>query len=116
MEALKKKANDLKCDVTLELKKTHGSNKFFTVKVRGLGYNHKKKDIKQFFKGLKPKSIRVPTKIKGIAYVGFKTEKLMKQALNKNKSFLGDANYELKIKKLVNLLNQEYCNCIITVL
>ncbi|XP_043461012.1 probable RNA-binding protein 19 [Leptopilina heterotoma] len=62
--------------------------KFFTVKIRGLGFNHKKKDLKQFFKPLKPKSIRVPQKIKGIAYVGFKTEKHMKQALSKHKSFL----------------------------
>ncbi|XP_051176560.1 probable RNA-binding protein 19 [Leptopilina boulardi] len=62
--------------------------KFFTVKLRGLGCNHKKKDLKQFFKPLKPKSIRVPQKIKGIAYVGFKTEKHMKQALSKHKSFL----------------------------
>lgn len=64
--------------------------KFFTVKIRGLGFNHKKKDLKQFFKPLIPKSIRVPQKIKGIAYVGFKTEKHMKQALSKHKSFLGE--------------------------
>lgn len=75
--------------------------KFFTVKVRGLAFNHKKKDLKQFFKPLKPKSIRVPQKIKGIAYVGFKTEKLMKQALGKHKSFLDGkqifvAKYEQK--------------------
>ena len=63
---------------------------FFTVKVRGLGFNHKKKHLKQFFKPLKPKSIRVPQKIKGIAYVGFKTDKQMKQALGKHKSFLGN--------------------------
>lgn len=69
--------------------------KFFTVKVRGLAFNHKKKDLKQFFKPLKPKSIRVPQKIKGIAYVGFKTEKLMKQALGKHKSFLGKCYIEI---------------------
>ncbi|XP_047110139.1 probable RNA-binding protein 19 [Schistocerca piceifrons] len=62
--------------------------KFFTVKVRGLAISAKKKDIKQFFHPLKPKSIRIPVKIKGIAYVCFKTEKEMKQALVKNKSFL----------------------------
>lgn len=75
--------------------------KFFTVKIRGLGFNHKKKDLKQFFKPLIPKSIRVPQKIKGIAYVGFKTEKHMKQALSKHKSFLDGkqifvAKYEQK--------------------
>lgn len=71
---------------------THGPLKLLTVKVRGLGYNHKKKHIKQFFHPLVPKSIRVPQKIKGIAYVGFKTEKQLKQALNKNKSFLGESS------------------------
>lgn len=85
LESLKKKSNKQ----ILESKDNHGPKKFFTVKVKGLGYNHKKKDIKIFFKGIKPASIRVPRKIKGIAYVGFKTEKQMKMALNKNKSILG---------------------------
>ncbi|XP_015516900.2 probable RNA-binding protein 19 [Neodiprion lecontei] len=71
-----------------DAKNTHGPLKLLTVKVRGLGYSHKKKHIKQFFHPLVPKSIRLPPKIKGIAYVGFKTEKQLKQALNKNKSFL----------------------------
>ncbi|XP_068085647.1 probable RNA-binding protein 19 isoform X2 [Anabrus simplex] len=62
---------------------------FFTVKLRGLSYNGKKKDVKHFFLPLKPKSIRLPVKMKGIAYVGFKTEKEMKQALTKHRSFLG---------------------------
>ncbi|XP_043270528.1 probable RNA-binding protein 19 [Venturia canescens] len=88
MKALKnnnKKVSSIKEAVD---KTDHGPKKFFTVKVRGLGFNHKKKHIKQFFHPLKPRSIRVPQKIKGIAYVGFKTEIHMKQALNKNKSFL----------------------------
>lgn len=94
MEILKgKKAQDAKPGDTATEKKTesgHGPLKLLTVKIRGLGYNHKKKHIKQFFHPLVPKSIRVPQKIKGIAYVGFKTEKQLKQALNKNKSFLGE--------------------------
>lgn len=90
MEALKKKSQGLKVKDIKETEKKKGTTKFFTVKLNGLACNHKKKDIKIFFKGMKPKSIRVPRKIKGIAYVGFKTEKLMKQALNKNKSFLGE--------------------------
>ena len=89
MEALKKKSTNVKTKDVPAKSTKRGDAKFFTVKVRGLAYNHKKKDLKIFFKGMKPKSIRVPQKIKGIAYVGFKTEKLMKQALNKNKSFLG---------------------------
>ncbi|KAJ8675478.1 hypothetical protein QAD02_011264 [Eretmocerus hayati] len=88
MEALKKKTKGLKIDDISEAKIDYGPNKFYTVKIRGLAFNHKKKDIKLFLKGMKPKSIRVPRGIKGIAYVGFKTEKLMKLALNKNKSFL----------------------------
>jgi multiple RNA-binding domain-containing protein 1 len=61
----------------------------FTVKIRGLTCKSKKKDVKQFFSPLKAKSVRLCRQVKGIAYVGFNTEKEMKQALNKNKSFLG---------------------------
>lgn len=87
METLKK---GKKVDKSIEKSESkHGPVKFFTVKVRGLAYNHKKKDIKQFFRPLKAKSIRVPPKIKGIAYVGFKTEQQLRKALLKNKSFLG---------------------------
>lgn len=89
LESLKKKDGKSKDDESEKVATPqHGSTKFFTVKIRGLGYNHKKKHIKQFFHPVKAKSIRVPQKIKGIAYVGFKTERLMKQALDKNKSFL----------------------------
>ncbi|KAJ8890365.1 hypothetical protein PR048_009873 [Dryococelus australis] len=63
---------------------------FYTVKVRGLPYTAKKKEIKQFFSPLRPKTIRIPPKMKGFAYVGFKTEKDMKRALIKNMSFLGE--------------------------
>ncbi|XP_011054786.1 PREDICTED: probable RNA-binding protein 19 [Acromyrmex echinatior] len=66
----------------------HGPLTLYTVKIRGLAYVHMKKHIKQFFRPIKPKSIRIPPKIKGIAYVGFKTEQAMKKALMKNKSFL----------------------------
>jgi multiple RNA-binding domain-containing protein 1 len=65
------------------------SVQFFTVKVRGLAYKAKKKDVKQFFHPLKPKSVRLPPKSKGIAYVGFKSEKELRQALNKHLTFLG---------------------------
>lgn len=62
---------------------------FLTVKVRGLAYKAKKKDVKQFFHPLKPSSVRLPPKSKGIAYVGFKSEKELRQALNKHLTFLG---------------------------
>ncbi|XP_014229300.1 probable RNA-binding protein 19 [Trichogramma pretiosum] len=87
MELLKKKAKGETVVVKENVQKKH-KKEFFTVKLKGLAYNHKKKDIKNFFKGIPVKSIRVPQKIKGIAYAGFKTERLMKNALNKNRSFL----------------------------
>lgn len=89
MEALKKKQNAICGKESEQSTLKHGSLKFFTVKISGLGYKHKKKDIKLFFCPLKPRSIRIPRKIKGIAYLGFKTESHMKKALLKNKSFLG---------------------------
>lgn len=88
MAALKGKKEPSTDSTTID-KTTHGPTKFYTVKMRGLGYNHKKKHIKKFFQPLKPKSIRVPQKIKGIAYVGFKSEWHMNQALNKDRTFLG---------------------------
>lgn len=49
----------------------------------------RKKNVKAFLKPLKYKSLRIPQNIKLVAYVGFQTEKEMKQALQKDKSFLG---------------------------
>lgn len=88
-ETLKSKSEG---DKKIKEKKKKEFTKLLTVKVRGLAYNHKKKDVKRFFQGMKPKSIRVPPKIKGIAYVGFKTEKYLNQALEKDKTFLGKLN------------------------
>ncbi|XP_034949464.1 probable RNA-binding protein 19 [Chelonus insularis] len=87
MEKLKGKGKDTDKKQSLEKKSTRGNIKLYTVVLRGLGYKHKKKHIKQFFHPLKPKSIRVPVKIKGIAYVGFKSERQRNQALNKDKGF-----------------------------
>lgn len=91
----------------------HGPLTFYTVKMRGLAYKHMKKHIKQFFRPIKPKSIRVPQKIKGIAYVGFKTEQAMKKALMKNKSFLEGkqifvSKYEQKEE--IEDFNKDSCN------
>lgn len=60
----------------------------YTLKVKGLPYNCKKKQIKDFFKPAKVASLRLPPKVKGIAYLGFKKEQDMKQALNKHHSFM----------------------------
>ncbi|CAD1479371.1 unnamed protein product, partial [Heterotrigona itama] len=112
MESLKRKATNVEKEVS-SAKDTskHGSIKLFTVKLQGLAYNHKKKDIKQFFRPLKAKSIRVPAKIKGIAYVGFKTEQHMRKALSKNKSFLDGkqifvTKYETKERKFDEAENE----------
>lgn len=100
MEALKKKQQTAKCEEKSANKPKYGPLTFFTVKMRGLGYKHVKKHIKQFFRPLKPVSIRIPPKIKGIAYVGFKTERDMKKALVKNKSFLdGKQIFVLKYER-----------------
>ncbi|KAJ8942069.1 hypothetical protein NQ318_004094 [Aromia moschata] len=69
-------------------KKVKEKINLFTVKLRDLPYNTKKKDIKQFFKPITPYSIRIPRNIHGIAYVGFKTEKLFNKALVKDRSFI----------------------------
>lgn len=66
---------------------------FFTVKVRGFPCQAKKKDIRQFFAPQKPDSIRLPPKVKGVAYVGFTTEIEWKRALNKNRSFHGTSSF-----------------------
>ncbi|XP_072744526.1 probable RNA-binding protein 19 [Anoplolepis gracilipes] len=90
IEALKKKQQNVKSEEKSLISNVskHGPLTFHTVKLRGLAYKHVKKHIKQFFHPIKVASIRIPPKIKGIAYVGFKTEQSMKKALMKNKSFL----------------------------
>ncbi|KAG5876064.1 hypothetical protein JTB14_004423 [Gonioctena quinquepunctata] len=69
-------------------KKVKEKIKLFTVKLRDLPYNTKKKEIKDFFKPIKCYSIRIPRNIHGIAYAGFKTDKLFNKALLKNRSFI----------------------------
>ena len=62
----------------------------FTIKLRGLPLEIKKSQIKEFLKPNKPFSIRKALRMRGTVFCGFKTEKEMKQALRKNKSFLGN--------------------------
>lgn len=61
---------------------------YHTIVIRGLPYKVKKAMLKEFFKPLKLDSIRLPPKIKGVAYIGFKNKCDAEQCLNKNKSFL----------------------------
>ena len=72
------------------VKKQIAKKEFFTVKMRGFPCQSKKKDIRKFLEPLKPDSIRLPPKVKGVAYVGFASEKDWKNALNKNRSFHGE--------------------------
>ena len=63
---------------------------FFTIKLEGLPFNAKKKDVKKFIgSNMGVKSIRVPRHIKGIAYVGFASEKERQVVMKKDKSFMG---------------------------
>ncbi|RWS16155.1 putative RNA-binding protein 19-like protein [Dinothrombium tinctorium] len=75
----------------------------FTVKLRGLPYNCKKKNVRDFFQPLKPISIRLPPKIKGIAFVSFATARDLNQSLIKHRGFLDGhridvVKYEVKAK------------------
>lgn len=72
------------------MKQGKSENKFFTLVIRGLPYKMKKKTLKEFFRPLKVDSIRIPVKIKGLAYVGFKCEKAMNTALLRDRSFIGE--------------------------
>lgn len=85
---------NLKTDNTVSSKlKTSGKPakniELFVVKLKGLPFKVKKNQIKEFFNPLKPFTIRKALKQNGLAYCGFKTEKEMKSAVFKNKSFLG---------------------------
>ena len=62
---------------------------YFTLKIRGFPCQVKKKDIREFFSPLKPDSIRLPPKVKGVAYIGFASEKEWKKALDKHRSVYG---------------------------
>lgn len=48
-----------------------------------------KQAVKAFIKPLKCRTLRIPRNIRFVAFVGFKKEKEMKQALQKDMSFLG---------------------------
>ncbi|KAH8259063.1 hypothetical protein KR038_012169 [Drosophila bunnanda] len=60
----------------------------FTIKIHNVPYNTKRQEVLKFFKPLKPYSVRLPSKVHGFCYVGFKTEKDMVKGMLKNKSFI----------------------------
>lgn len=76
-------------------KKEKKSIDLFTIKIRGIPFNAKRKDILKFFDKSKPFSVRLPTKSHGFCYVGFKTEKAFQKAMVKNLSFLNGKQLHL---------------------
>lgn len=70
-------------------------NELFTIKIRGIPFKTKRKDVLSFFRPLKPFSIRLPSKIHGFCYVGFKSEREFKKAMLKDHSFLGGKQVQL---------------------
>lgn len=84
MKLLKQKTGERK----KQEKKPKEKIDLHTLKLKGLPYNCNKKALKQFFNPLSLYSVRIPRNIKGIAFIGFKTEEKMKKALLKNKSIL----------------------------
>ncbi|XP_063594561.1 probable RNA-binding protein 19 [Penaeus indicus] len=67
-----------------------------------------KQNIKAFLKPIKFKSLRIPRGCRLVAYVGFKTEKQMNQALQKDKSFIDGARVQVvKFEEVENDTNKE---------
>ncbi|XP_049873113.1 probable RNA-binding protein 19 [Pectinophora gossypiella] len=85
------------------------NRELFHIKITGLPFKCKKKDIKEFFRPLVPYTIRLPLakgrKLSGFCFVGFRTEKEVKKALVKDKLFLG--NHRLHINKHENKAQKE---------
>ncbi|CAG9786817.1 unnamed protein product [Diatraea saccharalis] len=104
MKLLMKKVGGVTTD-TPEIKeqttKKIRNRPLFHVKITGLPFKCKKKDIKEFFRPLVPYSIRLPLgkgkRVAGFCYVGFRTEKELQKALSKDKLFI--ANHRIHIHK-----------------
>ncbi|XP_068158437.1 probable RNA-binding protein 19 [Drosophila tropicalis] len=73
---------------TKKAKPDKSNLELFTIKIHNVPYNTKRQEVLKFFKPLKPYSVRLPGKVHGFCYVGFKTEKDMAKAMLKNKSFI----------------------------
>lgn len=84
-------------------KKEKVVTEYFTLKARGFSCQAKKKDVRDFFAPLKPDSIRLPPKVKGVAYIGFASEKDWKKALDKHRSFHGKTcDHSLSFRRLMH--------------
>lgn len=67
-----------------------------TIKIRNIPFKTKRQDVLTFFKPLKPFSVRLPTQVHGICYVGFKTETDFKKAMLKNRSFWSKIHLQMQ--------------------
>ena len=67
----------------------------FTVKLKGLPYKIKKRQLKDFLLPTKPLSLRFVPNVKGIAYVSFKNEADLKQSLVKHRGFIDGHRIEI---------------------
>ncbi|KAL4715426.1 hypothetical protein ACJJTC_015329 [Scirpophaga incertulas] len=104
MKLLMKKVSGSAQETPINEEQTHKkirNRPLYTIKITGLPFKCKKRDIKEFFRPLVPYTIRLPLgkekKLAGFCYVGFRTEKELKKALNKNKLFI--ANRQIHIQK-----------------
>ncbi|XP_041348002.1 probable RNA-binding protein 19 isoform X2 [Gigantopelta aegis] len=79
------------------------TSKRFVIKMRGMKQFFGEKAIHEFFKPLKPTSIRIPRNSQkrpiGVAYVEFANEKVLEQAMGRNKNFIGTHRVFLKQSK-----------------
>lgn len=80
VKKLSKKVSDKKETMTTSID-------LLTIKIRNIPFKTKRQDVLTFFKPIKPYSVRLPTKVHGICYVGFKTDIDFKKAMLKNRSF-----------------------------
>lgn len=76
-----------------------------TIKLRNIPFKTKRQDVLTFFKPTKPYSIRLPTKVHGICYVGFKNESDFKKAMLKNRSFWSKDFYIQFYDLICNLIS-----------
>ncbi|XP_030567723.1 probable RNA-binding protein 19 [Drosophila novamexicana] len=88
MKSLMAGKTDAKPKAKTQTKPDKSNLELFTIKIHNVPYNTKRQDIIKFFKPLKPYSVRLPGKVHGFCYVGFKTERDMAKGMIKNKSFI----------------------------
>lgn len=84
----KSEAKEATAKIKTKAKADKSNLELFTIKIHNVPYNTKRQDVVKFFKPLKPHSVRLPSKVHGFCYVGFKTEKDMAKGMLKNKSFI----------------------------